>query len=179
MKNLDLKGAPAIALGIARDEEVGPLLLRSLREHRAVEYRGHLAVALGLTGHRAATETLRRLLAGSSRRPELRREAAVGLGLLGDCDTVPAMVRMLRTARSTYVMASITQALGVVGDHRAVKPLVEVASAPRTRSVTRAFACVALGTVGENEPLPPLSRVFADHNYLATTSLLMSLWDIL
>ncbi len=45
--------------------------------------------------------------------------------------------------------------------------------------LTRAFACVALGTIGEEQLLPVLSHLFKDHNYMASTISLMELFNIL
>jgi len=67
-------------------------------------------------------------------RPELLREAAIALGLLGDKTLVPELVKMLEEAKALSSQASIATALGFIGDSRSVDPLVALLDARRDAS---------------------------------------------
>jgi HEAT repeat protein len=129
-------------------------------------------VALGLGGFGETAETLRAIVRDSRYRPSVMRDAATGLGLLGDRAIVPDLLDMLREAQGLAAIAAITQSLGTIGDARTVEPLVRMLEDPETNERTRAFAAVALGIVCDKELLPWNSKLAVDANYrLAPTTL--------
>jgi HEAT repeat protein len=162
----DVKGGLAIALGIADERDSGGILLSALREVKDVGFRGDCAVALGMVGHREATRFLLDLLSESDSLPLLKEKVAIGLGLMGTREAVPPLVQALKNARSAYALRSITQSLGFIGDRTAIHPLAELVNGERTQTLTRVFACSALGAIGDPRNLPLLTAVRTDHNFL-------------
>ncbi len=79
---------------------------------------------------------------------------------------------MLRESKSLATQASISQALGFIGDSHSVDPLVELLEDSQVTPRARAFAAVALGIVADKESLPWNSKVSVDINYRANTSTL-------
>ncbi len=69
-------------------------------------------------------------------------------------------------------MSAVASALGLVGDRRAITPLVEVMADESLSDLTRAFAAVALGGVADKEPLPWNAKLAAHANYRAAVETL-------
>jgi HEAT repeat protein len=177
--NPQIQGGLAIALGIARDHESGKILLTSMKKSQDVAFRGYLATALGMIDYTPAVEYLTSVLNTSSNLPLLKQQVAIGLGLMGSREVIPPLVQAMKNARSTYAMGAVTKALGFIGDRSAIKPLADLMMEGKAKALTRGFACVALGTIGENEHIPVLAAIAANHNYLASTEALNEILDIL
>ncbi|MEM9803615.1 MAG: hypothetical protein AAGA20_25080, partial [Planctomycetota bacterium] len=79
-------GAYAISLGLMKDRAGSEELLLERLEYfnGRDEVRGHFAVGLGLMEANASIEELNSIIEKSKFRPELLKQAAIGLGLLGD-----------------------------------------------------------------------------------------------
>ena len=163
----DQKGALAIALGLARDRNAGPLLLEAFKVSSDAKFRGDCAVALGLVDHLDAGGVLLDVLKRQNTDPRLREHAALGLGLMGSRLAVAPLVRALRTERSHYALTAITQALGLVGDRSAVQPLAGLLDPSRQSNERRAYAAWALGTLGDPRPEPAFTSIRTNHNYHA------------
>jgi HEAT repeat protein len=158
----------AVALGMTRHAPGTTLLKRMLQEHEHDEqYAGYLCVGLAMLGDRTATPQLTELLARSRRRPFLLQQAAVALGRLGDRDANDHLIGMMRASESVVVLAALANAIGLIGDRRAIAPLLELAQDPERTRLARAFVAAALGGIGDTSLLPwnhPLGR---DSNYTA------------
>ncbi len=179
-KNPAVKSGYAIALGMARDSESGDEILKSMKKVSDFEYKGYAAVALGMIKYGTSVEYLRRVLDNAKNQPVLKQQVAIGLGLMGNREVSGLLVKNLAEGKNAYVQSSITKALGYIGDRNAIKPLVEIMVNKKDhQDLTRAFACVALGTIGDDHDIPLLSELFVDHNYLASTSTLVELSRIL
>lgn len=179
-KNPAVKSGYAIALGMARDTESGDEILKSMKKVSDFEYKGYAAVAMGMIKYNTSVEYLRRVLDNANNQPVLKQQVAIGLGLMGNREVSGLLVKNLAEGKNAYVQSSITKALGYIGDRDAVKPLVEIMVNKKDhQDLTRAFACVALGTIGDDHDIPLLSELFVDHNYLASTSTLVELSRIL
>jgi HEAT repeat protein len=166
-------GALAVALGLCGDREAVPIMIWKLEQQDDWTARGHLAIALGLIGDEKALPALRELLQASRLRPELLRECAVGLTLLGDRSCVNTLIETLKEARSMASQASAAQALGYIGDSRSVAPLLEMLQKQELTASARGFAASALGIVCDRDRAPWNARVSQGLNYrAATTSLL-------
>jgi len=174
-----VRGGLAIALGIARDHGAGEVLLATMKKTRDVSLRGYLAIALGMVNYTDAVDYLTRVLNGSTNLPLLKQQVAIGLGLMGTREIIRPLIAAMKTARTTYAKGSITKALGLIGDRTAIRPLAALLIAKQENALTRGFACVALGSIGEDEHVPVLSSIAANHNYLASTESLSELMDIL
>ncbi|MFT5688579.1 MAG: HEAT repeat protein, partial [Planctomycetota bacterium] len=165
-------GAYAIGTGIMGDLDSNSILLDKLDELRDEEARGYVAVALGLAHHSPAIENIKKIVTESEYRPDLLKQAAIALGLLGDNELVDDLVTMLGDATNLATQAAISSALGFIGDSRSITPLVEMLADDTLTESARGFAAVALGIVADKEPLPWNSKIAVDLNYRASTSTL-------
>ncbi len=179
-KNLDVRGANAIALGIMRYTEAGEDILNDLKKGGQAELRSHLCIALGLMDYDAAIKEVRETVTDKGN-IELRRNAAIALGLLGDKGALKVLEEeMSNSARSKAVHGAVTQGLGFIGDVSAVPILVKfVRDRQEYQNVTRAFAAVALGLLGDKDNIPVLSKISMYNNYLQRTDALKEVLTIL
>ena len=164
-------GAYALALGLRKYPDALQPILDCLTERfgGSDDARGEAAVALGLLGNRASIAPIQEVIADSQYRPELLKQAAIGLGLLGDSEIVPALVEMLSTAKGLATQAAISSALGVIGDARSIDPLVALLQDKQLTDRARGFAAVALGIVCDKEDLPWNTKIAVNTNYRANT----------
>jgi HEAT repeat protein len=83
---------------------------------------------LGLLGQEQAIVPLMSLLNDTSHNYRLRLEAAEALGKLRHPDTVSPLIRVLtdQHEKSTFVQESAVKALGLLGDIRALEPLLDL-----------------------------------------------------
>lgn len=158
-------GAYCLALGLSGAPGIARTLLQVLAEAHDDAVRAHAAVALGLARESAGVEPLRAIVLESRFKPVLLRDAAIGLGLLGDRTLGPTLVTMLETAQGLSAQAAIATALGFVGDARAVDPLLTIARDATKSPGPRAFAVVALGLISDRALLPWNACIAADANY--------------
>ena len=165
-------GAYAIASGIMGDVEATETLLEKFNRLRADEARGYVAVGLGLMNAREAIEDIQKVVRESKYRPDLLKQAAISLGLLGDKALVPHLITMLSEAKSLATQAAVSTALGFIGDQRSIDPLVEMLGNEDITPTARGFAAVALGIVADKELLPWNTKIALDLNYRASTQTL-------
>jgi HEAT repeat protein len=169
----DRVGAYAIGLGIAKDVESKKDVQTKMKDTSEVSAKGYMCVALGLMDAREAIKDLQEVVKDSTYKPELLKDAAVGLGLLGDKDLVPYLCQQLELAKSQASQAALASALGFIGDSRSIDPLV--AMLKRKEGITdtaRGFAAVALGIVADKEMFPWNSKISTNINYRANTTTL-------
>ena len=171
-KNPQRVGAYAIGAGILNDRDSQSILMQKLEDIRDDEARGYIAVALGLGNVRDAIEQIQTLVNDSQYRPDLLKQAAIALGLLGDKALVEKLTQMLKDANNLATQAAISSALGFIGDARSIDPLVEMLGDDQLTETARGFAAVALGIVADKEPLPWNSKIAVDLNYRASTTTL-------
>jgi len=165
-KDPSYKAAYAIALALAGASEAAPAIHEDFLASGDEGFRGYAAVALGMLRHRPAREPLLEICGRRAVGPLFRRQAAVALGLMGDPETVPMLVDVLRTTDTLGVAGAVVEALGLIGDRRAVDMLTALATDESVGALTRALACVALGRVGEKTDLPWNAPIRIDSNYL-------------
>jgi HEAT repeat protein len=131
-----IKSGLAIAMGVARDPEAGPLLFKAMKESDVEDLSGHIAVALGMVNHAAAADYLREVLQDRERSPWLKKQVAIALGCIGDSDMMQPLAEIMDdTTVRPITRALVTLALGKIGDDRALPALFVgcnyVASTPR------------------------------------------------
>ncbi|MSR63209.1 MAG: HEAT repeat domain-containing protein [Planctomycetes bacterium] len=165
-------GALAISSGIMGDVEAKQGLLKRLESEKDDTARGYMAIGLGLMNAREAVEKIQKIIDDSKYRPELLKQAAIALGLLGDKDLVPKLVVLLQESKGLATQASISSALGFIGDQRSIEPLVQMLQNESLTERARGFAAVALGIVADKELLPWNSKIGLDLNYRASTQTL-------
>ena len=178
-RNPGLKGGFAIAIGIARDEDAGRLLLQAMKKSQTVTLRGYLSIAMGMIKSTAATNYLRTVMVNADPLPLLKQQVAIGLGLMGNREVAGELVKEMKTSSNAYVTTSISKALGFVGDRDTIRPLVKMMVDEDEQAITRAYATLALGTIGDDSSIPLLSDFFVGHNYLASTQTLSLLQRIM
>jgi hypothetical protein len=165
-------GAYAIASGIMRDVEAKDALRAKLDQINEDEARGYVAIGLGLVEDVESRETITSIIKKSQYKAELLKSAAIGLGLLGDKQIVPELIKMLNEASALSSQAAISSALGFIGDTRSIDPLISMLQDKQKTPRARGFAAVALGIVADKEPLPWNAKISININYRANTSTL-------
>jgi len=169
------RGAFAIAAGLLGDQESGPLLLKYLTQEIVDETRGQIATGLALMRQREALEPLRRIIGESTYKPLLLAECSMAAAILEDKEAPPMLAQLLERANGLAAEASISTALGYIGDVRSVDALLRGLgpgqSAFRT-DCARGFAAVGLGNVADKESLPWNSKLALGLNYRAATATL-------
>lgn len=170
--SVDIMGAYGVAIGIAKDTEAIPLLREKMDKFADNTARGYMALGLGLIGANDAKGEIQTIVKDAKYKPELLRQAAIALGLLGDKTLVPDLIVMLSDAKSLASQAAIASALGFIGDSRSIEPLVELLKNKEITATARGFAAVALGIVTDKEQFPWNSKISTNINYRANTSTL-------
>jgi len=171
-KNPARIGAYAIGLGILKDADSAEPLEDQLERLGDEEALGYVSVALGLMNDRAAVQKIQEIVVASKYKPDLLKQAAIALGLLGDKHLVDTLITMLREAKSLATQAALSSALGFIGDQRSIDPLVEMLQNKELTESARGFAAVALGIVADKEPFPWNTKIAVDLNYRASTETL-------
>jgi HEAT repeat protein len=166
-------GAYSIACGIAKDLEAKEILLQKFEKTGDDNTKGHIAVAIGMIEARDAIPVIQKVVLDSKYKPDLLKQTAVALGLLGDKELVPELVTLLGNAKSLASQAAIASGLGFIGDSRSIDPLVAMLKKKEGLTDTaRGFSAVALGIVCDKELLPWNAKLSADMNYRASVSTL-------
>ncbi|MGE3172085.1 MAG: HEAT repeat domain-containing protein [Planctomycetota bacterium] len=153
-RNPSAQGALALALGLCGDAASGDDLRRLLTEAATDELRGHACIGLALLGDRDHGDELRAVLQASLRRPDLLRQSAVALGVLGDRDVTLDLAERLRAGGSLVRLAALAGALERIGDRRSLQPLVAILDDDEQTALARAFAAAALGGIAAGDELP-------------------------
>jgi HEAT repeat protein len=183
-KSPDQVGAYAIGVGIAQDMEAKTILKAKLAEIADTNARGYVCLGIGLIDDREQIKEIQTIVKESRYKPELLRQAAIALGLMGDKDLVPELCDYLKEAKALAAQAALASALGFIGDARSIDPLVKMLQQKEHITDTaRGFAAVALGIVADKELLPWNSKVSTNLNYRASVTTLtgegLGLLDIL
>ncbi|GJM20202.1 MAG: hypothetical protein DHS20C15_01170 [Planctomycetota bacterium] len=179
--DMSFRGAFAVALGLIGDQspETSEMIYEDLREKSEQDFRGYAGVALGFLQYQEAAEDLRSLVQNKAITPTLRLQAATALGLMSDTQAVGVLIETLDSARTLGVSSAVAKALGLIGDKESIAPLNKIAADDSRQKITRAFACVALGIVGEKTDLPWNAAISANNNYRAKVSSIEEVLDIL
>jgi HEAT repeat protein len=165
-------GALAISAGIMGDIEATQALIGFLDKEKDETALGYVAVGLGLMNARDAGDKIQKIVDASKYKPDLLKQAAIALGLLGDKTVVTKLTELLKESKGLATQASISSALGFIGDQRSIDPLVTMLQNDQLTDRARGFAAVALGIVADKEPLPWNSKIGLDLNYRASTQTL-------
>ena len=107
---------------------------------------------------------------------EVRREAAVVLGQIGDERAVEPLIVAL-TGEDPWLRKEAAVALGKIGDERAVEPLI-VALTGDDQSWVREAAAEALGNIGDERAVEPLKAVFRNGDWVVQASAVIALKKI-
>ena len=177
--NPSYKSAFAVSLGLLNDYSSAEMIFTDFNKRKEIDFRGYASVALGFLNYSDASDALRGLCQNKGTTPTLRLQASTGLGLMSDTQAVGTLIETLKTANTLGVSSAVAKALGLIGDRDSIGPLKEVATDESMQKLTRAFACVALGIVGEKTDLPWNAVISANNNYRAKTPSIEEVLDIL
>ena len=98
---------------------------------------------------------------------------------MADKTSVEILIDVMGASETLGLASASAKALGLIGDQDAISPLRDIAQDDSNNDLTRAFACVALGIVGEKTDLPWNARISADNNYRARVPAIDEVLDIL
>ena len=169
-KDSDTRSAFLLARGLVQDRSaVTELVKIAAKRSGNATLRGYACQSLGLLGvaNRDVKDALKLALA-ERKSDDLRRSAATGLGLLKDADVLSFLIKELKRAKSFAVQGQLIQAIGTIGDYRAVGALIELLEDRSQPAQARAMAAVGLGMISDLQELPTLSRLSTDYNYRAS-----------
>jgi HEAT repeat protein len=163
-KNPSDRSAMALCLGLLNADTSAGMLFETLEESRDKALQGYLCVSLGLMSWKKASERVREFVT-EERVGFLQLQASVALGLMGDPEAVGILVKVLEEGRTLSIVSSAARALGQIGDSRAIGPLRGILADPKAGNMTKAFAVVALGLIGERTDLPWNAQISENANY--------------
>ncbi len=173
------RAAFAVSLGLLDAQRAVPLIEVDFVESSDRLFKGYAAVALGLLGARGSAPAMRAECQRKSTAPNYRLQLATGLGLLRDEESVDVLMESLANAQTLGVSSALAQALGLIGDERAIGGLARLAEDAGQPSAARAFAAVSLGLLAERTALPWNAAIKAGSNYRARVPALDEVFDIL
>ncbi|MEZ6194147.1 MAG: HEAT repeat domain-containing protein [Planctomycetota bacterium] len=150
--------------GILDDRESAPLVLKTLKDVGSPELRADLVTCLAMMDHRDALPTIREIT-GEAKNGRLVRDCGLALVLLEDESSLDQLLSILENSGSIDIKGGMASALGRAGDRRTIARLVELATAKKETDLTRAFAIVALGLIGDKSGRSAFARVAIDSNY--------------
>jgi len=153
----DLRMAAAKALGEIPDERaVGPLV--QLLNDKSHLVRRAATKSLGLIGDKKATGALKRVFK-ADKDLEVRIWAAFSLTrIAGDISTFTFLTDAVSGGSTTHPEAA--RALGMIGDPRAVGPLIQALKDPAC--AVRGVSAWALGEIGDRTAIKPLIDMLTD-----------------
>jgi HEAT repeat protein len=127
-------------------------------------------------GDKRAIEPLLRILRNKESNDMLQQTAGLALGYLKP-RAVPSLIHKLNdTSEEPYVRAWIAEALGAIGDMRAIPPLMRALR--DSSSAVRERTADALGRFGSPKPVKALIAALNDNDNLVKCSALWSLGQI-
>ncbi|MCY3002044.1 MAG: hypothetical protein NTV21_09580 [Planctomycetota bacterium] len=147
-------GAFALALGLDGDPANAELLSERLDDTSDPGVRGYLCLGLGLVDARTHGDQILGIVRASRAQPTVLASASLALGLLARKDAVIELVKLFTESNSQTTQAGLAQALGLIGDVRAIGDLAAFARDDSRPALARAFAVVALGGIASDFELP-------------------------
>jgi len=186
----DVRSCSVVALRwFAAPEAVGPLIALLLNPHESLDVLSKVIDTLSEIGGVQAVPALLSRFDLAYPKPGLHYEIAQALGTIGDQRIVPDLIHIVEdetspgrsgaamtlgllqahaavesllkfTTAPLEVAAAMIEALDMIGDRRAVDPLLVCLGNPD--SPVRAYAAGALGTLGDSRALEPLLQALRD-----------------
>jgi HEAT repeat protein len=177
--NPSYQGAMAIGLGLLDAKASADDLWKRYEESNDQPLKGYIAVSLGLMRISNRADVLREEIQKKGLDQKFRLQLARSLGLMADAKALPVLISYLQNAETIAESSSAAQAVGLIGDKDAVKPLLEILNNKSKQPLQRGFAEVALGILAEKTSLPWYVVFSVDANYRAKVDALSEILDIL
>ncbi|MEW6741635.1 MAG: HEAT repeat domain-containing protein [Planctomycetota bacterium] len=177
--NPSYQGAIAIALGLMNAKDAAADLFSVLESSHHHGLRGYIAVALGLMGHIEAAPNLRAMIGQKGLEWRFRLNLARGLGLMNDVQSLDTLISLIQESTTISETASLAQAIGLIGEKRAIEPLIQILKDKGRPGQLRGFCAVALGLLAEKTLWPWNAAVSVDLNYRSKTDSISEVLDIL
>ncbi|GAB4150031.1 MAG: hypothetical protein Fur0037_18460 [Planctomycetota bacterium] len=148
---------------LSLDRPAASALLRRFAEVRNPDSRAALAIALGLTKDRAASEPLRRALLEESSGGEPAGYFSIAVALSGDQSGVEDVRSVVtRFQRFPEVVRQGAYALGLLGDERVVPMLLRLLAEDRANLQRQSAIAIALGRIGDRRAIDSLLSMLRD-----------------
>jgi HEAT repeat protein len=164
--NRSVRGAAAIALGLAKCKAAVPDLIKKMKEGDDPFFRGYCAMALGMIQDPAALEPLRRAFLEDDL-PQVRSQAVLALALQNDFQSTGDLVDMLINSDNDAIKAFVSMSLGFMGDVRVVEAIQREINKSALDDLTL-LHCIRLSCkLLSGRVTPYLDRVAAGSNFAA------------
>jgi HEAT repeat protein len=162
--SIHLRGPLALALGLygPTQAKANDRMLKRFQREKSPSLAAHLALGLGMARALDAKDAIVKRLLARDVPAEILPQLAIGAALLegGDRREVAfRLIERLAAEKSGPHRAAIGFALGQIGDHRAVAPLIELAGESAALPEVRAAALTALGELLDPLPLSKLAQL--------------------
>jgi HEAT repeat protein len=165
---LGLVAAAAAESGTV-DVATATMLAADLERAQMPELQAALAVALGLTGHSAASDRVQRLLRANEHDEMLAGYLCIGLAMLDDPASVPVLGDIMsRSRRRPFLLLQAAVGLGRLGDRTANEELLAMMRDSDSLAVLSALAN-AIGQIGDRRAIEPLITMTGDNELTKLT----------
>lgn len=157
-----IRASAAQSLGKMGDTRAVEPLLRLLSD-RNDYVQGSAVLALGMLGDsRAVAPIIEKLKVPITYSNNIALSAAAALGNIKDSAAVPALIQVLKSRKDEVLLERSIEALGKIGDPRAIDPINEVLENEQTNSGDiRLAAAEALSSLGNPDNV--LSKLIKDN----------------
>ncbi len=164
-KESQLRRSAAIALGVllrkSGDESASKMIRSAAQTDGDLMVKNFCYITLGWI---AGAENVKFLRAELEQVVKAQRAfVALGIGLIGDAESVPLLLRHLGNETENSYRSALAVAIGMHHDNRAA-PDLRKAFRSESEPVTKGYFALALGMVGDVEAIPELKEVFKTAN---------------
>ena len=141
------------------DEALARMLMDEMPHAPKQVPQAAYAVAIGMTGDRAAVAFLLRHMRENELQEQLSGYTCVGLALLGDPVAAPLLAEVMeRSQRRPFLLLQAAVGLGRIGDKVATQRLLDMMARSESVVVLAAIA-TAIGQIGDKRAIDPLIAV--------------------
>ncbi|HTE07049.1 MAG TPA: HEAT repeat domain-containing protein [Planctomycetota bacterium] len=149
-KDLSVVSALTFSLGMLQAGSATDPLLARFDAQSEASARGYLCIALGLIDPPQPELAARfSTLALTGHDVELTRSALIGLGLLGARGEIDKLAAALPSVKGVMARAALVHGLGLVGDRKTLKPLLDVLKDDSQTTYVRAYTLQAIGEISD------------------------------
>ncbi|MCZ6574827.1 MAG: HEAT repeat domain-containing protein [Planctomycetota bacterium] len=159
------RAAAALALGLYDDKKNREIVRKTFASAKDWLLLESTMVSLGLLDDKVSADPIKDVLI-TKKMPSVRSSAALSYALLRQWRAVTVFTDIISTARSVQTLSTVSQIMGYLPSEKAAEPLAKLCRDKQLQRQVRGFAVVALGALGDPEPLPILVRLAFYMNYM-------------